>query len=204
MDKALYREDWHKEVKEFYEFITLKLLREKSCKIAGINQVDLTRDVGNLAHVHFAANVFSLPLKTEEHPRGIFTEHELYMVIAVIFCRIFFDFDPAKSFPLRLAAKKLAQSLGKLIEANVAMVNMTSWVAPVIDSFIGNHTKLTDYGVHMIRRLLESGMGVKEVAWSQVLPTATAMIPNQAQVVSRYSPCLDCLATDLYRYSLPN
>ena len=185
MGKALYRGDWHKEVKEFYEYITLKLLHEKSCKIADLNQVDLTRDVGNLAHVHFASNIFSLPLKTEEHPRGIFTEHELYMVIAVIFCRVFFDFDPAKSFPLRIAAKSLAQKLGKLIEANVKTVNMTSWVAPVVDGFMSNHTKLSEYGVHMIRRLLESGLGAKEVAWSQVLPTATAMIPNQSQVVSQ-------------------
>lgn len=44
MSKALYRDQWHKEVKEFYEYITAKLLREKSCEIAGINQVDITRE----------------------------------------------------------------------------------------------------------------------------------------------------------------
>jgi len=42
--KALYRDNWHKEIKEFYEYITLRLLHEKSCKIAGINQVDVTRE----------------------------------------------------------------------------------------------------------------------------------------------------------------
>ena len=31
-------------IKDFYEHITLKLLTEKSCKIAGINQVDITRE----------------------------------------------------------------------------------------------------------------------------------------------------------------
>lgn len=44
MDKALYRDQWHKQVKEFYEYITLKLLHEKSCQIAGVNQVDITRE----------------------------------------------------------------------------------------------------------------------------------------------------------------
>lgn len=44
MHQALYRDNWHKEVKEFYEYITLRLLHEKSCKIAGINQVDITRE----------------------------------------------------------------------------------------------------------------------------------------------------------------
>lgn len=44
MSKALYREKWHKALKEFYEYQTLRLIKEKSCKIAGINQVDITRE----------------------------------------------------------------------------------------------------------------------------------------------------------------
>src|SRR5262249_10278966 len=66
MHELIYREKWHQHIKDFYEYITLRLLHEKSCKVAGINQVDVTRDVGNLAHVHFAANMFALPLKTAE------------------------------------------------------------------------------------------------------------------------------------------
>ncbi|TKA77124.1 hypothetical protein B0A49_03229 [Cryomyces minteri] len=185
MAKSLYRENWHRDIKAFYEHITLKLLHEKSFKIAGINHVDITRDVGNLAHVHFAANVFSLPLKTKEHPRGIFTEHEMYMALAVIFTCIFFDLDPVKSFPLRMAAKAITQKLGALVETNVKMVNLTSLVAGVVDGMMSNHQYLADYGVHMVRRLLESGMGAEEVAWSQVLPTATAMVPNQSQVFTQ-------------------
>jgi linoleate 10R-lipoxygenase len=44
MHKNLYRDEWHKHVKDFYQQITLQLLQQKSCKIAGINQVDLTRE----------------------------------------------------------------------------------------------------------------------------------------------------------------
>ena len=44
MAKALYRDNWHKEVKDFYEYITTRLLHENACKIAGINQVDITRE----------------------------------------------------------------------------------------------------------------------------------------------------------------
>lgn len=44
MGKALYKDKWHQQVKEFYEGITLKLLKEKSCKIAGVSQVDITRE----------------------------------------------------------------------------------------------------------------------------------------------------------------
>ena len=139
--------------------------------------------MGNLANVHFAANVFSLPLKTEDHPRGIYSEQEMYMVLAIIFATIFLDIDPAKSFPLRLAAKAVTQQLGKTVEANVKMVNATGLIAGIVDGMQHNHSPLQDYGVHMVRRLLESGMGVSEITWSQIVPTAGAMVANQAQVV---------------------
>lgn len=57
MGPALYRQDWENSVKAFYENITVSLLRDKSYKIGKANQVDVVRDVGNLAQAHFAAEV---------------------------------------------------------------------------------------------------------------------------------------------------
>lgn len=57
MKNALYRKDWEDAVKSFYKKITLQLLREKSYLIGGATQVDIVRDVGNLAQAHFAAEV---------------------------------------------------------------------------------------------------------------------------------------------------
>ena len=106
------------------------------------------------------------------------------MVLAVIFTCIFFDLDPAKSFPLRMAAKAVTQQLGELVEANVKTVKATGFIAGIVDGMHQHHTPLTDYGVHMVRRLLESGMNTNEITWSQIVPTAGAMVANQAQVVS--------------------
>lgn len=181
MGESLYKDKWQQQIKDFYEYITLKLLTEKSCKIAGVNQVDLTRDVGNLAQVHFAANVFSLPLKTDDHPTGIYTEQELYMVLAVLYTCIYFDLDSPKSFPLRMATRSVVDTLGSLVESNVKSVNVTGWIAGIVDSLQQDHTPLKDYGVHMVRRLLESGRGVSEITWSQIMPTAGAMVAIQGQ-----------------------
>lgn len=139
--------------------------------------------VGNLAHVHFAANIFSLPLKSKENPHGVFTEQEMYMITAAVFTCIFFDLDPAKSYPLRKASRAVAQQLGKLVETNVKSVAATKILGNVIDNLRGNKDGLSQYGIHMIRRLTESGLNPAEITWSQVLPTAIAMVPNQAQVV---------------------
>ena len=98
-------------------------LMEKSCKISRINQVNYDPRVGtyidsessnadapslgSLARAHFAGSVFSLPPKTKEHPHGVYTEQEIYKALAVIFTYILSEIDPAKSVPLRLAAKAL-------------------------------------------------------------------------------------------------
>lgn len=144
---------------------------------------DPVHSVGNLAQIHFASNVFSLPLKTEESPHGVYSEQELYKVLAVIFVCIFSDLEPANSFPLRHATRAVAQQLGKLVESNVHSISMTGMVAGIVDKFRENRNPLSDYGVHMVRRLLDSGLGVGEITWSQILPTAGAMVANQAQVV---------------------
>lgn len=139
--------------------------------------------MGNLAHVHFAANVFSLPLKMEEQPHGVYSEQELYTVLAAISTCLFSDLDPAKSFPLRVAAKAVTQQLGKLVEANVKTVNAPGWIAGIVDGIHQHHNPLTDYGVHMVRRLGESGLDASEITWSQILPTAGTIVADQAQAV---------------------
>lgn len=146
--------------------------------------------------------MFSLPLKTKDHPRGIFTEHEMYMIMAVIFTCIFFDIDPSKSFPLRHAARAVAQQLGGVVEANVKSVSATGLISGLVDGFRRNHNSLADYGVHMIRRLLESGLGASEITWSQIMPTAIAMVPNQAQVVSVSFFCVNLSVSPLLELTL--
>ncbi|KAH0555974.1 hypothetical protein GP486_006081, partial [Trichoglossum hirsutum] len=120
--------------------------------------------------------------------------------MAVIFTCIFFDLDPAKSFPLRQATLAVTQQLGKLIEANVKAVHYTGFIAGVIDSFHQENAALKDYGVHMVRRLLDSGLSVEQTTWSQILPTAGAMVANQAQV---FAQVLDFYLSDEGKAHLP-
>ncbi|KAE8168156.1 heme peroxidase [Aspergillus tamarii] len=201
MKESLYRSQWHEAVKDFYLEITEQLLSEKSCRVGNVNQIDISRDVGNLAHVHFASNIFSLPLKTKEHPLGVFTEHQMYEIMAVIFTAIFFDVDPSKSFKLRHKAREVAEQLGPLVEANVKAVSSASFLSSLIDGIRTNKNALSDYGVHMIRRLLDHGLDATEVTWSQILPTAVAMVPNQAQV---FTQIIDYYLSDDGKEHLPN
>ena len=184
---ALYRNQWESSVQKFYEEITIQLLQRSSYKVAGVNQVDICRDVANLAQVHFCANVFSLPLKTESNPQGVFTEVELYQVMALIFACIFYDVDVSKSLQLGQASRGVAQQLGELVMANVEVIDKAGFIAGIV-SRIHRHDVLSAYGVHMIQRLLDSGLPAKDVVWTQIMPSAIAMVANQAQL---FIQCLD-------------
>lgn len=179
--KALYPAKWNQEVKSFYEGTTQSLLEKYQYKIAGHYCVDVARDIALLAHTHFSASLFSLPLKTKKNPMGIYTEQELSQVLSVLFFSIFYDVDPVKSHPLKQSAKALVDTLGGLVMMNVESVSRFGIIAELVEKL---HTKsaLTEYGTHMIHRLLESGLNIKDVVWGQLLPTASSMVANQAQL----------------------
>ncbi|KAJ5635758.1 Psi-producing oxygenase A [Penicillium longicatenatum] len=184
---ALYRDKWESEVRKFYEEITIQLLQRNSYKVGSANQVDICRDVARLAQIHFSANVFSLSLKTESNPRGVFTETELFQILTVVFTCIFYDVDIAKSFQLEQASRTVAQQLGELIMADVEVVDKAGFVASLV-SRIHRHDVLSDYGIHMIQHLLNSGLPAKDIVWTHIIPSASSMVANQAQL---FIQCLD-------------
>ncbi|KAF3481341.1 fatty acid oxygenase [Arthroderma uncinatum] len=201
MHGALYIDRWREEVMTFYKETTLKLLHSKAYKLAGtINQVDIVRDVINMVHVHFCAAVFSLPLKTEENPRGVYTEKELYNVMALVFTSIFFNVDPAKSFALLDKSRAETQKLGRLVLTNVELISRTGFLAPLIDRIDRHDNVLADYGIHMIERLLDTGLPPQDIVWTHVLPTAGGMVANQGQL---FSQCLDYYLSDDGSMHLP-
>ena len=181
MESALYIQDWNKEVQKYYETITTKLLKEKSCKIADFNQVDIIRDVGNLAHLHFCSELFMLPLKTDKRP-GVFTENELYLIMSAVFALVFFDVDVAASFPLHVKAQAATQQLGKLVQANVEEIKLGGVLSSVMQAIWPEESPLKHYGKHMIQRLLASGMDAKTLVWGHILGTAGGMVANQGQL----------------------
>ncbi|KAF3048232.1 hypothetical protein E8E12_011394 [Didymella heteroderae] len=182
VSKALYVADWDKEVRSYYTAKTQELLAEKSAKIANFNQVDIIRDVGNLAHVHFCAELFMLPLKTEERPHGIFTEAELYMIMSGVFALIFFDVNPAGSFPLHIKAHKATEILGNVVAKNVETIAHSGILSRITQAIWPNDSALKSYGIHFIERLLKSGIEPEKLVYGHMLGTAGGMVSNQGQL----------------------
>jgi cytochrome P450 len=196
-------EKWLQEVRKFYEEITPKLLKQKSFKVGKVNQVDIIRDVGNMAHVHFCAEMFSLPLKTQEYPHGIFTEYQMYLIMAGVFICVFFDVDPPHSFPLRQAAHEATQQLGKIVQLEVKAIkatgNFTDFMQRVMHP---SKSPLKDYGFHMIHRLLDSGKDVNDIVWGNVMGTAGGMVANQGQLFGQVLDYLFSSPGNQYRSTI--
>ncbi|KAJ5439701.1 Linoleate 10R-lipoxygenase [Penicillium daleae] len=185
MGKAFSTEDFPILVKKFYEDVTLRLIKEKGAKLAGINQIDITRDVGNLAHIHFASTLFGLPLKTEQNPRGLFTEHEMYMILTTIYSALFFDVDATKSYSLNHASTAVSQQLGNVVEGTVKADTNSGLLSGLMDNFRPHDNALREYGTAALRRLEESGLSASQITWSQIIPTIVGMVPNQSQVFTQ-------------------
>lgn len=149
--------DWKEQIKQFYTDTTRDLIRNKSYHIGGCYMVDAVRDIGNIAQTHFAAAIFNLPMKSVDHPKGIYTDQELYMILCVMFIVIFFDIDPSKSFPLRQAGFKVVRQYGSLVELQVKSIKNWGWLQGLWDPLNvrgRNKTALSSYGYHMIKRLV--------------------------------------------------
>jgi linoleate 8R-lipoxygenase / 9,12-octadecadienoate 8-hydroperoxide 8R-isomerase len=176
---------WDAEVRASFERITTQLLQKKAYQLAGKNQVDIIRDIGNLAPVHFAAEMFALPLKTEERPLGIFTEHELYVIVVSIFVSVYFDPDPASSIFLRQNSKDAAKTLGELVQANITEIGVSGGFSRLTGAIFPQGTPLQDCGVAAIKRLLKGGISTDEVAWRHILGDIGGLTANLGQLFAQ-------------------
>jgi linoleate 8R-lipoxygenase / 9,12-octadecadienoate 8-hydroperoxide 8R-isomerase len=132
-----------------------------------------------MVHVRFTAQLFQLPLKTEEHDKNPFTEKQLYDIMALLFGYVFLDRDETASWKIRTEAAKYCDALAKLVEFNVKHVSVGGWIKKLSDG-IKKDGFLDDFGNAFIRRLLDAGKSIQEIVWI-ILPTAAAGTANQGQ-----------------------
>lgn len=173
--QELYTAEVHDQVKAFYRKTTERLLTDSSFDIAGRRFADVVRDVGNIVPVHFASRLFNLSLKTKDNDKGIYKEHELYAVLAILHVALFQVADPVKAFPVNETAKTVAVQLATSIESGIKGAK----------GFYSASAKKSEpvgaFGANLVKALSKDG---KDTAWSQVLPSAAALVPTQGETVS--------------------
>jgi hypothetical protein len=154
-------------------------------------QLDLRRfahtvlSVANPSHTLFVAQMFHIPVKDSgESHLGVSTK-DLYLGLAILFAYVFLDGDTSRSFKLRASAKKATEKLKKLVRLVVQAVALGEHLHlnRLFDASSSGRL-LSDYGRHMIERLLKGGKKVDEVV-AEILPTAAASVATQAQAMAQ-------------------
>ncbi|KAL4910014.1 hypothetical protein BDW74DRAFT_165275 [Aspergillus multicolor] len=179
MAERLYRvPDALEQFRRFYEAITADLVRRGSKRLGDkLYQVDIVRDVCNLAHAYFCAKFFAIPLETmivqsgngtQSAAADSYTPRELSEAVFALYRYVFLDLDSTRSIKNRVAAAKESQRLGDIMRRVVSNTSDTGWsTSDYLFSRSG-------YRPQLIKRLKEGGKSVEDVVW-MILPTAAAM-----------------------------
>ncbi|KAK3937994.1 heme peroxidase [Diplogelasinospora grovesii] len=183
------------EVRQFYESITAKLFRLHSRKIGESYQVDIVRDIGNLAHAHFVARFFDIPLQDDGAGSDSYTATALSDVLANLFGYVFLDLDTAASFKNRVVAAADTKRLGEKMRRTVAGVKAQSFPSlRHVLRIASSDGVLRSYGAELVERLLGRGKSVDETVWT-IIPTAAAASATQAQ---GWAQMIDLYLSDKY------
>ncbi|SCO78474.1 related to Psi-producing oxygenase A [Fusarium oxysporum] len=183
------------EVRHFYESITAELFRQHSRKVGESYQVDIVRDIGNLAHAHFTSQFFGIPLQEYGAGSDSYTARALSDVLANLFGYVFLDLDTAASYKNRVVAAAETKSLGEKMQTTVAGIKAQRF--PSLHHMLRTASSdgvLRSYGVELIDRMLESGKGVDVAVWT-IIPTAAAACATQAQ---GWAQMIDLYLSDKY------
>lgn len=185
-----------KYVTQFFKNVTTDLLQKHSYKLAGVPEVDIIRDVSNLAQVHFAACVFALPLKTDSNPEGAFEASELWTILTALYSSIHTTSNPVEAFSAQIAAQGALKGLGEMVVNNVkaAHPEARGWIEWGMHLLSHQHTgDLTDQSAHLIQEMIKTGVKPENLTYNYLLPIAAAIVVSQARAFA------DCLAYILPR-----
>jgi hypothetical protein len=163
-----------------FDEITSKLIKEHSSKLRGGYYLDAVRDVGNLSHAIFMAQLWYIPLTSE------FTAKDLHDAFTAVFHYSFLDLDPSISFSIRQEGRAAAAKLAEIITPACKAVLQPGFnPRQVVQDLLGldvKHTALHDYGAMLIKRIAATGKDLAYIA-NTIVPTAAAGGPLPAQGV---------------------
>ncbi|PHH62041.1 hypothetical protein CDD81_7597 [Ophiocordyceps australis] len=204
LPEMLLAEDWQVPVKATYATLAEQLLTHKAHRVAGKPMFDVVRDLGNMAHTHFVARLFNLPLKTPANPRGVMSEHEVFDALCTLAALVGHELDPVRQFTLKKKARAMAAQLGGIVETNARLSSLLGMAGLFTPNQPKNDALARIGGPGLIKKLAKAGCSPHEIAWGQVLPTAARLVPalaRQFAVAVAYflSPAGEAHARDLHR-----
>ncbi|KAG0709341.1 heme peroxidase [Suillus ampliporus] len=145
---------------------TKELIEQHSFTLIGkkIRGVNIVRDVLKFVPLHWAANeIAGIPLKTKQNPLGVFTEAQLFDMLAEIYQFIFLEVEAANYMPMKLRVKEHVQELTCLIKGALGSAGSKLPFAGLIGTVSGLFGKGKKNHSEIVKRLFALGHSTDQV-----------------------------------------
>ena len=136
LHKVFFEDGFEANVTKFFQSNVARLIEKSSLKFSSSTrrQIDIVRDVTNVAPILWLAERFALPLKTLEKPNGLLTIPEAFSALLVLFIYQGFNILPHNEWTLREGAQKAAAVFRGIFEAHLKTQNgmkegLVDWLA---------------------------------------------------------------------------
>ncbi|KIW96307.1 uncharacterized protein Z519_03376 [Cladophialophora bantiana CBS 173.52] len=175
-DKLLQIEELQAATDAFYKDAISALLRNRAYQLAGSHQVDVVRDVFNVAHAQFAANLFFLPLGDKGRSHDKYDEQDVIALLSAIYSCANVE-QPARRFALVQQKQKAVLQLAGRLQDEVG-----SGIKGNFSLHSHSPVQLRSLAAQAIQEVSKSGLSPAEIVWSQLLPLAAFVFVNQSRV----------------------
>lgn len=117
---VFFEQGFEANVTKFFRSTVAELIKKKSLSYKGTRRsLNVVRDVCNVTPIMWLANRFSIPLKTEDTPRGLLTIPQLFDCYLVLFIYQSFNVLPMSEWKLREGASKVSPLLRKIFATHL-------------------------------------------------------------------------------------
>ena len=120
LHSVFFEDNFEPKVSKFFSTNVARLIKQSSLQYPGSKRsLDVVRDVTNVTPILWLAGRFAIPLKTQEHPHGLFSVPELFLTYLVLFMYQSFNILPVNEWDLREGSQKAAEPLRKILETHL-------------------------------------------------------------------------------------
>ena len=121
LHRIFFEEGFELKVSQYFRDKVKTLIEDSSLSYPDSRRsIDIVRDVTNVTPILWLAERFAIPLKTEQHPRGMITRAELFDLYLVLFMYQSFNILPKSEWALREGSRKAAPLLRGVLQGHLS------------------------------------------------------------------------------------
>ncbi|KAK5167984.1 uncharacterized protein LTR77_006551 [Saxophila tyrrhenica] len=122
LHRVFFEDGFESNVSQYFRQKVRTLIEESSLSYSYPDtrrSIDIVRDVTNVTPILWLAERFAIPLKTQEHSRGILTRAELFELYLVLFMYQSFNILPKNEWAMREGSQKVSPLLRGILEGHL-------------------------------------------------------------------------------------